>query len=285
MSSIARLAVAWLLSAALQAAAQPSAPRGEVSGTAWAHTPQSLAQAIQQADVFLPGRATNGPDYFGKFRNAPPGAGTRVPVVVFLHGSSGLGLAAIQQFQRWLGSLGIASVAPDSFALPDRVTYKSPIDKASYERVHDLRASEIGPALAAVHQQPWADASRLVLAGTSEGAVAVARYAGREFAARLIYSWSCELNYFVESPRTAPVDGRPVLNVISNRDPYFSRANAWLGAESAVGHCGPAFAGNAAAAFVLVPDAPHTLLNQPATRHATAGFLLSVLGPREAVDR
>lgn len=272
-------AAALLLAVALQAPAQTGVPRGEIAGTAWAHTPQSLVQTVQQANLFLPARATNGADYFGKFKDAPPVSGARVPVVIFLHGSSGLGLAAIQEYQRWLGALGMASLAPDSFALTDRVTYKSPIDKASYERIHDLRASEIRPALLALRDQPWADTSRLVLAGTSEGAVAVARYPGREFAARLIYSWSCEANYFVESARNALVDGGPVLNIISNRDPYFSRANHWLGADSAVGHCGPALAGNAAAAVVLVPDAPHTLLNLPAARHATAGFLLATLKP------
>ena len=39
------------------------------------------------------------------------------------------------------------------------------------------------------------------------------------------------------------------------------------------GHCGAALKDNPRAAVVLVPDAPHTLLNLPAARVATAGFL------------
>ena len=152
-----------------------AAPAGEIKGTAWAHTPQSLAASVQNAQVVLPAQATGGAVYAGKWSAVPASAKGRVPVVLFLHGSSGLGLKAIGEWQQWLATQGIASVAPDSFALPDHVTYKSPIDKASYERIHALRASEIAPALAAIQSAPWADTSRLVLAGTSEGAVPVAR--------------------------------------------------------------------------------------------------------------
>lgn len=274
-----RLVLSLVLLLPAMGIAQTAAPRGELSGTAWVHTPESLAELVSQADVFLPARATGGTDFFGKFKDLPASTGQRVPVMLFLHGSSGLSLAAIQDYQRWLGSLGIASVAPNSFALPGRVSYKSPIDKAAYERIHELRASEIAPALAAILKQPWAEPERLVLAGSSEGAVPVARYAGKAFAARIIYAWSCEPNYFVESPRNALGDGKPVLNVISASDPYFSRTNSWLGNDEASGHCGKALKGQGAASVVLLPDAPHTLLGLPAARQVTAGFLGSVLRP------
>lgn len=260
--------------ACTSAAAQPAAPAGEIKGDAWVHTPDSLAAAVQQADVCLPAAATGAAVHCGKFKDLPKAANARpVPVVVFLHGSSGLGLKAIGEWQRWLAGLGVASIAPDSFALPGRVTYKSPIDKASYERIHALRASEIAPTLAAVKGQAWADAQQLVLAGTSEGAVPVARYLGTEFAARMLYAWSCEANYFVTEPRNQFEPGKPVLNLISATDPFFSRSNAWLGNPEAQGHCGAALKDNARAAVLLVPNAPHTLLNLPAARSATAGFL------------
>jgi dienelactone hydrolase len=251
-------------------------PKGETKGTAWAHGTDSLQAAVQQADVALPATVSGGAVWAGKWKDLPPTQGRRVPVVIFLHGSSGLS-KAIADWQLWLASLGIASVAPDSFALPGRVTYTSPIDASSYERIHQLRASEIAPALAAVRAQPWADVTRLVLAGTSEGSVPVARYAGADFAARILYAWSCEANYFVEAPRNAFAGAPAVLNVISATDPYFSRANAWLGNAQAKGHCGAALKDDPNAAIVLVPDAPHTLLQLPAARDATAGFLWRVL--------
>ena len=124
------------------------------------------------------------------------------------------------------------------------------IDKVSYEKIHALRASEVAPALAALKSQAWADSSSLILAGTSEGSVPVARY-----------------------------PGKPVLNVISSSDPFFSRRNTWLSNPDAQGHCGAALKGNNRAAVLLVPDAPHTLLNFAATRSATAGFLALLKKP------
>jgi hypothetical protein len=117
----------------------------------------------------------------------------------------------------------------------------------------------------------------MVLAGTSEGAVAVARYAGHEFAGRIIYSWSCEDNYFVRGHGTVLPPQVPVLNVISSSDPFFSPSNAWLANPVARGHCGDALKGAKNASIVLIPGAPHTLINLPQARHATAGFIADVL--------
>lgn len=252
-------------------------PAGEVKGTAVTHTAASARGVMDNAALVLPARATGTGIYAGPLRDAPRTGGAPVPVVVFLHGSSGLGLKAIGEWQRWLAGLGVASVAPDSFALPDRITYKSPVSKAVYEQVHALRLSEVALALQALRQQPWADTSRLVLAGTSEGAAAVARHDGTGFAGRIIYSWSCENNYFVQAHRSVLPPGQPVLNVMSSTDVYFSPTNAWLGNPAAKGHCGDALRDHKNASIMLIPGAPHTLLNLPPARHATAGFLRDVL--------
>jgi len=263
-------------------AAAPAAaatPVGEVQGSAFEHTAASRAGAIAGAQVALPAAAGQ-PAFFGKWRDVPAGAATaKFPVVLFLHGSSGLGLAAIGEWQRWLATQGIASVAPDSFALPNRLTYKSPVGKDVYERIHALRASEIALGLDALKQAPWADAARVVLAGTSEGAVAVARHAGAGIVGRAMFAWSCEDNYMVTAHRTAVPVAEPVLNVISVTDPFFSRSNGYLGNPAALGHCGGALAQHKAATVVLIPGAPHTLLNLPPARHATQGFLRDVLKP------
>lgn len=261
----------------VQPALAQEAPKGEIKGSAWVHTPESLAASVQDANVVLPAAATGGAVFTGKFRDAPKAGAAKVPVILFLHGSSGLGLAAIGDWQKAMAALGYASVAPNSFTLPDRAVYKSPIDKANYEKMHALRLSEIAPALAAVKAMPWADADRLVLAGTSEGSVPVARYTGKEFAARMLYAWSCEANYFVVAPENAFESDKPVLNIISSTDPFFSRSNGWLGNPEARGHCGGALKDNKKAAIVLIPDAPHTLLTLPAAKAATAGFLAEAL--------
>ena len=157
--------------------------------------------------------------------------------------------------------------------MPDRSTYTSPVNKDVYEKIHALRLSEVALALRALQTTSWADPTHLMLAGTSEGAVAVARYTGDEFAARIVFSWSCEDNYFVESPKTALSGGKPVLNIISASDPYFSPSNPWLGNAGALGHCGRALKDNKQAAIVLIPGAPHTVINFPQARHAVEGFM------------
>jgi len=142
-----------------------------------------------------------------------------------------------------------------------------------------MRAAEIAAAVDALRRQSWVDPARMVLAGTSEGSVAVARYPGTEFAGRIVYSWSCEPNYFVVEPRNAFEVDKPVLNVISSVDPYFSQANAQLGNAAAKGHCADALKDNRKATIVLVPGAPHTLINLPQARSATAAFVAEVLAP------
>ena len=268
-----------LMFASASAGAQLAVPSGELKGSAWVHTTDSVAAAIQQVDVCIPSGATGGASFCGKFKDIPKVSARQFPVLVFLHGSSGLGLKAIGEWQQWLAGLGYASIAPDSFALAEHVTYKSPIDKQSYERIHALRASEIAPALAALNGQAWVDSSNLILAGTSEGSIPVARYPGNEFIARILYAWSCETNYFVMEPRNTFEASKPVLNVISASGPFFSRSNAWLGNPDAKGHCGAALKDVPRASILLVPDAPHILLNLPATRSATAGFLSLLTKP------
>jgi hypothetical protein len=232
---------ALLVGAALSHAqvTSPPQPAGEVKGTAFTHTPQSAEASIRNASLVLPSAATGGAVYAGPVATAPV-VTRKVPVVVFLHGSSGLGLNV-------------------------------------YEKIHALRSSEINLALKALGAMPWADMNRLILAGTSEGATSVARYSGAEFMARIAFSWSCENNYFVEEHRTAVLPDKPFLNVMSSNDVFFSPSNSWLGNPAAKGHCGAVQKENKQASIVLIPDAPHTLMNLPAARHATEGFLRQLI--------
>jgi len=70
----------------------------------------------------------------------------------------------------------------------------------------------------------------------------------------MLYAWSCEANYFVEQPRNAFEPGKPVRNVISASDPFFSQSNDWLGNPGALGHCGAALKDRPQAAVLLAPS-------------------------------
>src|SRR5690606_9082456 len=149
----------------------------------------------------------------------------------------------------------------------------------TYERIHELRRTEIVFALQALGAVDWADPSRLALAGIEKGAVAAARYDGPEFLARILFGWRCENNFFVKQRGTRLPPGRPVLNVISARDPLFSSANSWVGLPDPVGHCGPLLRNNPRAEVLLLGNAPQRVMNMPAARGATQRFLVESLQP------
>lgn len=83
----------------------------------------------------------------------------------------------------------------------------------------------------------------------------------------------------LRDPALSPPIDQPVLNVMSSTDVFFSPSNTWLGNGAAKGYCGDALKDHKQAVMVLIPGAPHTLLNLPAARNATAGFVRDVLKP------
>jgi len=265
---------ALLLATAVLAADKP----GETKGTELEPSPDNLALTWAKANLVLPATLLGGRRWEGHAEDAPDAIGI-APLVILMHGSSGVA-PAVKEFQVWLADeLGVASVAPDSLAIPDRLTYTSPVEVATYERVHALRLAELENALKAARDWSWVDRFRIVLAGTSEGAVAVGRYAGKDAAARLIYSWSCEDNYFVTAPRLGIGPKEPVLNAISARDPYFSAANPWNKDRAVTGSCAAALKDDPKAEVLVIDADVHTILNRPEVRDRTAAFLRGVLNP------
>ncbi|WP_257166180.1 hypothetical protein [Bradyrhizobium sp. SRS-191] len=266
--------LALLFATAALAADKP----GETKGSVLEPTPENLSLTWTKANLVLPAVLVGGKRWEGHAEDAPDVIGI-APLVVVMHGSSGVA-PAIKEFQVWLADeLGVASVAPDSLAIPDRLTYTSPVDVATYERVHALRLAELENALKASRDWSWVDRQRVVIAGTSEGSVAVGRYAGKDAVARLIYSWSCEDNYFVTAPRLGIGPKEPVLNVISARDPYFSAANPWNKDRAVTGSCAAALKDDPKAEVMVIDADVHTILNRPEVRERSAQFLRGVLDP------
>ncbi|CAL74772.1 hypothetical protein; putative signal peptide [Bradyrhizobium sp. ORS 278] len=267
-------AVSLLLATAVLGADKP----GETKGSALEPSAENLALTWAKANLVLPRTLAGGRRWEGHAEDAPDVIGI-APLVVVMHGSSGVA-PAIKEFQVWLADeLGVASVAPDSLAIPDRLTYTSPVDVALYERVHALRQAELENALKTSRDWSWVDRQRVVIAGTSEGSVAVGRYTGKDVAARLIYSWSCEDNYFVMAPKLGIGAKEPVLNAISARDPYFSAANPWNKDRAVTGSCAAALKDDPKAEVMVIDADVHTILNRPEVRERSAQFLRGVLNP------
>lgn len=271
-----RLLVACVVGLACSAVARAADKPGDIKGSVLDPAPANLALTWDKANLVLPPTLAGGKRWEGPAADAPDVIGI-APLVVVMHGSSGVA-PAVKDFQNWLAdTLGLASVAPDSLAIPDRLTYTSPIPVETYERVHALRLAELGYALKASQAWSWVDRTRIVLAGTSEGSVAVGRQAAGESAARLIYSWSCETNYFVEQPRLGIGPKEPVFNAISARDPYFSPVNPWNKDYNVSGSCANALKDNDRAEVFVVDADVHTIIGRPDVRDRTADFLRRVL--------
>lgn len=249
----------------------------ETKGTSLEASPANLALTLEKAQVVLPARAAGQEIWRGHRADLPGKITGQWPVAVVMHGSSGIA-AFITEYQLWLArELGVASVAPDSMAIPDRLTYKSPVSVEIYERVHALRAAELAHALDALRKLPWADQKHILLIGTSEGSVPVARSADPQVAARIVYAWSCEKNYFVAEPRTAMPPTVPVLNAIAGSDPYFSGENPWNRDYAVTGSCAAAMRGFSQAAVYMPVLKKHTIINEPDVRDVTAAFIRRVL--------
>ena len=242
---------------------------------------QNIAPQVAKADVSLPSGLVGTGILQGKLDallETSYKSTRRVPVVVFLHGSSGLN-DDIRRLLKWMAEdLSVASVAPDSFAVPGRTTYTSPTSKTIYEEIHALRESEIRLTLGVLSTLPWVDSNKLILAGTSEGAVSVARWRGSEFCGRIIYSWSCENNYFVDQARNGFGPQDEVLSILPSDDPYFGPRNEWNQDYEVKGYCAACAKVGHLHQIALIPNAPHALFNEPTARYLTAGFVCSLIG-------
>jgi len=145
--------------------------------------------------------------------------GEALPVVVYMHGCTGIGNL---DFMRSLAAEGFAVIAPDSFARSFRPLQCEPETKSGGFNVfvYDFRLTEISFALEKLWSTDWADWSRMVLAGASEGAVAVALYRGDEFNGRVIAQWTCN-----GAPLVAGIDApmdEPIFAVVGADDLWYA---------------------------------------------------------------
>lgn len=250
---------------------------GSISGSVLEHSEKTLLAVWNNAFVALPNPGSSPKvGLLSSFRNEKK----TFPIVVFMHGSSGIN-KQIKDFCYWLAdSLGFATVVPDSMQTENRLTYSSPIKPEFYEVIHKMRLQELVFTMGRLKNLSFYNGT-VVIAGTSEGGVAVARFKPNEKTetekGRILFSWSCEDNYHVMSHGTNIPNNLPVLNVMSANDKFFSQANSYLNNPFALGHAGQTLKDNSCSEIILLPGAPHTLFNLPVARDAVEKFLIRIL--------
>jgi hypothetical protein len=182
-----------------------------------------------------------------------PDAKEPVPAVIFLHGCMGWSNRQARVMNLFKEN-GYVTFSPDSFARPGR---KSKCGKRS--RVTGLRLEEIRYAVKQIRKLPWVDQDRLVLAGSSEGGMAAARYTGNDFRAIVILAWGCGRGT-INAPKSVPV-----LNLVGKDDKETPYGNVLCGV------------GGRPDSKAMHVDAGHEIPTDPAAYDIIGTFLEKVL--------
>lgn len=220
-------------------------------------------------------RVTFTPEQEGLVRatEAPP-ATRQYPVVIFMHGCTGIDIAEMS-WGKFLRDLGFIVVIPDSLARRDRHASCDGATAGYYgsHTTHRLRQQEIDYALEKVMNSAWAQKDKLFLMGHSEGGVAAARTPRGEFRGIIISGWTCTSKYpgyaGIYSPKTVPV-----LSILWTNDRWFPS-----GAHTE-GTCEASLAGRTGSKHLSLEGFNHNTFPSPVAREEVKGFLEKNLGPR-----
>lgn len=178
----------------------------------------------------------------------------RWPVILFLHGCTGLGDSI---FPRRMAAAGYVVVAPDSMARRFRPLQCDPKEKRGglNRFVYDFRMTELSFALHMLRRQPWVDTDNLFLVGASEGGVAAALYRGDAFKARVITQWTCHGAPLVNGIGAPP--STPVLAIVRASDPWYDAAHT----KAQSGDCGAFLADRAGSASIVAGGRTHDVMS------------------------
>jgi len=203
---------------------------------------------------------------FSKWRTVQE-RGATWPVVVYMHGCTGIGQYG---FFRRLADAGFVVIAPDSLARRYRPLQCDPeTQTGGYNLfVYDFRQAEISYAVQRLLAMSWVASANMFLIGTSEGGVATALYRGDEFRARVVTQWTCVGRSVVRGIDGPPES--PVLAIVGSSDPWYDASRA----PGQGGNCGLFMADRPGSQSLLlsIPEA-HDVLSHPASVDAIVYFL------------
>lgn len=191
----------------------------------------------------------------------------RLPVVIYLHGCTGVGNS---EFLGELAASGTIVVAPDSFARSYRPLQCDPKSKTGGQNlfVYDFRLAELTFALERLSKAPWADLDNLFLVGNSEGGVAAALFRGDVFNARVITQWTCQGAPLVRGIGAPP--DTPILAIVRDNDPFYAARNT----RAQRGDCGTYLAGRPdSESLVLAAGDVHDVYNDLLAVQAILEFI------------
>jgi dienelactone hydrolase len=223
------------------------------------------------------------------YRPQPTG---RFPVVVFNHGSTGLGRIPVTQTSkfpivaRYFVEQGWAVLVPMRRGRgQSEGPYQEGYQCGSEASGMDRAVEDLDGVFRFLHTQPWADMTRVVIGGQSRGGLLAVVYAGRQPEAvqgviNFVGGWmsagcvpDANARFFRAAGKTAAV---PMLWLYADQDPYYSATtiNDYRAAFEQAGGQGP---------FYLFPEVGgngHLLVNKPLFWRAAVDAYLQQLDLR-----
>ncbi|GAB4349253.1 MAG: hypothetical protein Kow006_10700 [Gammaproteobacteria bacterium] len=180
--------------------------------------------------------------------------GSKVPVILYLHGCKGISHQA-ELFSKQLVSQGYAFFIPDSFKRPWRSQCGAQGNLNARVR---LRTEEVEYALEQIKKLPWVDQNRLILMGFSEGGNTVDNWSKPGFSAHIIVGSACTL---VGGKPAAPA-GTPVLAIVGSNDEYRPGKSCRIDESDGISKS------------VVIQGAGHSVAQYPQAQKAIRSFLL-----------
>jgi dienelactone hydrolase len=250
---------------------------GLLGGCTTGSSPEATARTYESARISIPRVAVDGTEvvagYHGRVRDDPAQAqlralaarGLRMPTVLYLHGCTGLGFAALVDLAQ-IAEAGAIAYAPDSYARPGR-----PAACDETRHTHGglgmwlLRFEEAAHARDRLAAEPWIDDTRVVLMGFSEGGFAVALSRDPRYVGYVVSGANC-VGYNNQNGLAVPPH-KPVLVILSRFDPWFSTPEA----------CTASLAGRPNSRSVILDKPGHHMNGEPEAREALRGFLGTTL--------
>jgi hypothetical protein len=256
----------FLLAVVVQGLAIPAGVFAAVGQTA-ENQSSSVAVTWEKAEVFVPGSF---------FKTTPNKVAVTkpLPVVIYLHGATGIEPDHDVRWASFIKDLGYIAVLPDSMARPGRKpNYDSKTKRGGvFPAANVMRMDEIRYALEQVKGSAWADANNVFLMGHSEGGQAAARYRLPGFRGIIISGWTC-----TDSARPgfdgifSPLE-TPILTLEWDHD-------AFREGTPQQGSCANKFGERKKARQVLFSGTRHGTYSQREARDAVAQFLKENLSP------
>lgn len=194
------------------------------------------------------------------------------PVVIFMHGCTGIENHAEMQWGQYLKDLGFVVVIPDSLARRDRHPSCDGAT-ASYfgtHTTHRLRQQEIDYAHERVMNAPWAQKQNIFLMGHSEGGIAAARTKRSDFQGIIISGWTCHSKYQGYAGVYSPVSV-PVLSILWKHDRWFPPG------RHDHGTCESSLAGRQGSKHITLDGVDHNTFPSPQAREEVKKFLMQNL--------